>query len=112
MLPGGSVAQNRLQPATRFLQPVPLVQHLDLYDLKVSFEQSVARDLLDQVEGSLALLVGQAQLTCLQRRHCQVLPDLDEGKVASRPAHPLFGLQQPRDEQRSLLPDGEVKNEV
>ena len=52
----GGVMNDRLQPATRLLQPVPLIPHLRQDDLKVSFQQGIARHLLDQAEGRLALL--------------------------------------------------------
>src|SRR5260221_3166084 len=51
VLPGCSILNDPSQPTSRFLQAVPLVQDLYLDDLKVAFEQRIARHLLDQVRG-------------------------------------------------------------
>src|SRR5579859_1185808 len=112
LLPPGGVLNDRLQFAPRLFQPIPLIQHLDLRGLKVAFEQDIACHLLEQLEGSQTLLIGQAQLPCLHCRHRQPLPDSGVREEASRHAYPLSGREQPRHQPRSFSPDPVVENEA
>src|SRR5258708_33211159 len=62
-------------------------------------------NLLDQGGGGKPPLRGKANLPRLSCRERQPLHDSDSRKVASRPAHPLLGVQQLWQKLRSLLPD-------
>src|SRR5436309_1951597 len=112
LLPGGGVVNDHLQQITRLLQPVPLVPHLRQSNLNISFQQGKSLHLLDQVEGRLALLIGQTQLSGPHRRQREPLPDLDVGIAGGPPAHPLFDLQQPWQKLRALASDRIVDGEA